>query len=115
MANPLAIKVPKGASKRFKLTVVDANGNPWRFDLADSVTFNAKEKLSDSSPYVTIVVNLSDPAGTPASGIIILEFLPADTSGKEAGEYSYDLVAVHGTDRYIFPDVSLFTIENTVS
>jgi hypothetical protein len=107
------IKIDAGDQERLTLTFTNADGTPWNGTGA-ALEFVVKESLDDliASPAIKITT-----AANPtqwdvtniATGIAILEFLPANTSSL-AGQFHYGVKATGADAKPHTPRRAAFTV-----
>ena len=103
------IKIVRGTSKIFELTVKDADGNPYTLKDGEVVIFGVKRNTNDDELLIRKVVYECN------NGVCEVELDPEDTINLAVGKYYYDAGLRTGEDYYNIVELSNFTIAPNVT
>lgn len=112
------VKIYKGESKTFLLSVLDGNNNP--VDLAGSeIYFTLRPKLCDDKVVLTkssldsAQIEIKSPA---TDGEAYVHFVPSDTEDLDHGDYVYDVwVKLTNGKQIVIIEPSLFEIKPPIT
>ncbi len=98
------IKVIRGTSNQFSLSVVDVNNNPYQIQSGEKIIFGVKVRPTDND-YILTKVILESP--------YIITLTPDDTINLSFFKYVYDIGLESGEDFYnIIPTSPFIVCEN---
>lgn len=106
------VGIDAGDQEKLQFTLTKSDGTPY--DGSGAVfTFLAKQSLEDASPVISIS-SVSQPAQWDVSqvsvGIVVLEFVPANTNALGGSKLHYGLKVLDGTSKPHTPRQGLFTV-----
>lgn len=103
------IKMIRGTSRTFEISVTDADGNPYTLQDGERVIFGVKKQTTDEELLVCKVVTEC------TDGVCRVELDPVDTVDLALGRYYYDVGLESGEDYYIIVETSVFNLAANVT
>lgn len=103
------IKMVRGTSRTFEISVTDADGNPYTLKAGEKLIFGVKRQTADEELLVCKVVTEC------TDGVCKVELDPEDTAELAVGKYYYDVGLQTGVDYYIIVELSIFTISANIT
>lgn len=103
------IRMVRGTSRTFQISVTDAEGNPYNLKDGEKVIFGVKKSASDEELLICKVVTEC------VDGVCEVELDPEDTGNLAVGKYYYDVGLESSEDYYIIVEMSIFTLAANVT
>lgn len=103
------VKVVRGTTNTFKITVTDAAGDPYILPDGGKLLFGVKKRVEDESYIFVKSVTSGE------SGVYTITLDPCDTELCECCDYIYDVGAQVGVDFYSVIPASTFTVCKNVT
>jgi hypothetical protein len=103
------IKMIRGTSRTFKISVTDAEGNPYTLKDGEKVIFGVKKQATDEELLICKVVTEC------VDGVCEVELDPEDTVDLAVGQYFYDVGLESGEDYYIIVEPSTLNIAANIT
>jgi len=129
MASNKIIETVTGTNDYFKFTLTNKdNGNAIPLDGAE-ITFSVKKLINDAAytfqrhntaagggdTEIDFLPIAMGGTGDGTDGKIIVYTVPANTSGKDPGEYVYDLYITDSSSSIDIPIIDVFRIKKSVT
>lgn len=103
------IKMVRGTSRTFEISVTDADGNPYTLQEGEKIIFGVKKQTTDEELVLCKVVEEC------TDGVCRVELDPEDTANLAVGKYQYDVGLQTGVDYYIVVELSIFNLTANVT
>lgn len=103
------IRMVRGTSRTFSVSVTDANGNPYTLQSGEKLIFGVKKQAADEELLICKVVT------DCVDGVCTVELDPEDTIELAVGKYYYDVGLQSADDYYIVVELSNFNIAANVT
>ncbi len=98
------IEIVRGTTNSFKLTLTDAQGNPYTLETGQVLVFGIKERKTDEERLLVKKLH------STATGEYYLELEAADTADIPPGRKFYDIGLQHGD--FVFYNVIRTSVFN---
>lgn len=103
------IRMIRGTSRKFEISVTDAEGNPYTLSAGEKVIFGVKKQTTDDNLVICKVVTEC------TGGVCVVELDPEDTANLAVGKYYYDVGLESKEDYYIIVELSVFNIAANIT
>lgn len=103
------IKVIRGTSNTFRITVADADGNLYNLGTGEKLIFGVKRSHEDTECIILKT------ATTGENGTYTITLDPSDTELCECCRYVYDVAIQSGDDYYSVIETSVFEVKKNVT